>query len=161
MGLGFVASFSPAERERADDDGYSWMGREKRTTFSRRLLSPQYVSSLFPFLVLSNPGPQLVLSGNSTALAPWYATLGFVKTTYIASLESLTSAGGVAPLLDLFVEKIHGYGYIDVNQKGRLDVWDEEEERIRADEWIVRSCLSLRCRVKTGLMCFGIVERTG
>lgn len=48
----------------------------------------------------------LVLSGNSTHLAPWHAKLGFHKTSWIATLGSLSPDGGSVPLLDLLVTQV-------------------------------------------------------
>lgn len=84
---------------------------------------------------------QLVISANSTSLAPWHAKLGFLITTStpVASLESLVSDGGlIAPSLDVVVEKVFPYGYVDLGKGGNRGIWNEEEERTRADDWEVR-----------------------
>jgi hypothetical protein len=86
---------------------------------------------------------KLVLSGNSSALAPWYAKLGFVQHIFVASLSSLTSEGGVAPLLDIVVERAFPYGYIDMTKNSQHGMWNEAEERIKADAWIVLTYSSL------------------
>ena len=86
---------------------------------------------------------KLVLSGNSSALAPWYAKLGFVQQIFVASLSSLTSDGGVAPLLDLVVERAFPYGYIDMTKNSQHGMWNEAEERIKAEAWIVLTLFSV------------------
>ena len=104
---------------------------------SKRSRNPQYaISSSRRSTKLTTPS-QLVLTGNSCALAPWYATLGFVKETFIASLESLTHTGGVAPLLDIVITRLYGTGYVDTKSR-KTEVWNAEEEREKAEQWIVR-----------------------
>lgn len=99
---------------------------------SRRLC----VAPLRPLTCLTRC--QLVISGNSTALAQWDETLGFTKRVFTASLDSLTPGGGVAPLLDIVVNRVFPYGYIDMAKNGSHGMWNEEEEAQRADQWIVR-----------------------
>lgn len=84
---------------------------------------------------------QLVISGNSTSLAPWRTKLGFVTTPFTASLGSLTSSGGVAPLLDIIIERSFPYGYVDMAKGSSHGTWNEEEERLRKDEWSVSAFL--------------------
>lgn len=64
-------------------------------------------SKKVPMEVLDAYGSaHLVLSGNSTHLAPWHAKLGFQSAPFIATLRSLTSDGGVVPLADLIVTQV-------------------------------------------------------
>ncbi|GAA5952250.1 hypothetical protein JCM10213_005182 [Rhodosporidiobolus nylandii] len=77
----------------------------------------------------------LIISGNSTSLAPWHATLGFRPDPFVASLNKLTSAGGLVPLIDVVVERAFPCGYIDLRKGRGTETWGEEEERVRADEW--------------------------
>ena len=67
--------------------------------------------------MLTHPfGIKLIITGNSTSLAPWDVKLGWVKHPFVAALGTLTSAGGVAPLLDLIVERAFPCGYIDMSK---------------------------------------------
>jgi breast cancer 2 susceptibility protein len=50
---------------------------------------------------------QLILSGNSTHLAPWHAKLGFQNAPFVATLRSLTSDGGMVPLVDVIITKVN------------------------------------------------------
>jgi len=49
---------------------------------------------------------KLVISGNSSQLAPWHAKLGFQMGVSIATLNSLTPDGGVIAVMDLVVLKV-------------------------------------------------------
>lgn len=59
----------------------------------------------------------LVLNGNGTHLAPWYARLGFQRTSapgrvaFMPTMWSLTGDGGNVPVLDLVVEKVGPWIY--------------------------------------------------
>ncbi|GAA5833550.1 hypothetical protein JCM5353_007958, partial [Sporobolomyces roseus] len=77
---------------------------------------------------------KLIISGNSTSLAPWYSTLGFSQTQIFASLDKLTCAGGSVAPLDIVVDKIFELGFVDA---GRVSAgtWGEEEELEKAEEW--------------------------
>ncbi|TRM66012.1 hypothetical protein BD626DRAFT_546395 [Schizophyllum amplum] len=57
----------------------------------------------------------LILSGNSSHLAPWHARLGFQPSggPYICTLGSLTPDGGIACVLDLIVEKTYPVAYVE------------------------------------------------
>ncbi|GAA5875508.1 hypothetical protein JCM8547_001685 [Rhodosporidiobolus lusitaniae] len=77
----------------------------------------------------------LVISGNSTSLAPWHSTLGFRPEPVISSLDRLTSAGGVVPLVDVTVERAFPCGYVDLRKGRSTETWGEEEEQVRAEEW--------------------------
>ncbi|ORY79270.1 hypothetical protein BCR35DRAFT_332060 [Leucosporidium creatinivorum] len=81
----------------------------------------------------------LLISGNSTTLAPWSTRLGFLPPSsgpFVASLSSLTSDGGVAALLDIVVEKVFPCGFVDLGKGGGHGTWNEEEERGRKEEWV-------------------------
>ncbi|KAL8286420.1 hypothetical protein RQP46_004437 [Phenoliferia psychrophenolica] len=77
----------------------------------------------------------LTIFGNSTSLAPWHVKLGWVGHPFIAALGTLTSAGGVAPLLDVIIERAFPCGYIDMGRNSQHDTWNAEEELVRADAW--------------------------
>ena len=49
---------------------------------------------------------ELTISGNGTHLAPWHAKLGFQPYPAIATLNSLSSDGGMIPCLELIVTKV-------------------------------------------------------
>lgn len=82
---------------------------------------------------------QLVISGNSTCLAPWHAKLGAARGPFVAGLSSLSSSGGLVPLVDVLVERVYPCGYIDLKRGRGTDTWGEEEEVTRAEEWRVRA----------------------
>lgn len=48
----------------------------------------------------------LLLTGNSTHMAPWHAKLGFQRDPFIATLNSLTSDGGNVAVMILTVIKV-------------------------------------------------------
>ncbi|GAA5884455.1 hypothetical protein JCM6882_005258 [Rhodosporidiobolus microsporus] len=77
----------------------------------------------------------LTLSGNSTCLAPWHATLGFHRDPFVSSLSRLSSKGGLVPLVDVVVERAYPCGYIDLRKGRGTETWGEEEELVRAEEW--------------------------
>ncbi|BGP38565.1 hypothetical protein JCM10450v2_002514 [Rhodotorula kratochvilovae] len=77
----------------------------------------------------------LVISGNSTSLAPWHATLGFHREPFVASLSSLSSNGGLVPLVDIVIDRAFPCGYIDLRKGRGTETWGEEEEQTRAEEW--------------------------
>lgn len=49
---------------------------------------------------------KLVISGNSSHMAPWHAKLGFSPGPFISTLRSLTPDGGVVTAMDLVVVKV-------------------------------------------------------
>ncbi|TNY21422.1 Rad51-associated protein Brh2 [Rhodotorula diobovata] len=77
----------------------------------------------------------LVISGNSTSLAPWHATLGFHREPFVAGLTSLSPGGGLVPLVDVVIDRVYACGYIDLRKGRGTETWGEEEERTRAEEW--------------------------
>ncbi|SCZ93209.1 BZ3500_MvSof-1268-A1-R1_Chr6-2g08531 [Microbotryum saponariae] len=78
----------------------------------------------------------LAITGNSTSLARWDARLGFTGHAFTATLRSLSSAGGVVPLLDVIVERVFPRGYIDAGKGSGGEPWNEAEERRRQEEWL-------------------------
>ncbi|KAG6814155.1 hypothetical protein H0H92_002150 [Tricholoma furcatifolium] len=56
---------------------------------------------------------KLVLSGNSSHMAPWHAKLGFNPGPCISSLRSLTPDGGTVAAVDIVVVKTHPIAYIE------------------------------------------------
>ncbi|KAG2076942.1 hypothetical protein BDR04DRAFT_1067282 [Suillus decipiens] len=55
----------------------------------------------------------LVLTGNSSHMAPWHAKLGFQRSPFIATLNSLTADGGNVAVAAVEVIKIHPVAYIE------------------------------------------------
>ncbi|KAG5649854.1 hypothetical protein H0H81_001762 [Sphagnurus paluster] len=55
---------------------------------------------------------KLIISGNSTHLAPWHAKLGFSPGPCISTLHSLTPDGGIVAAMDVVVVKAHPIAYI-------------------------------------------------
>ncbi|SCV67723.1 BQ2448_5334 [Microbotryum intermedium] len=78
----------------------------------------------------------LAITGNSTSLARWDARLGFAGHAFVATLASLSSAGGIVPLLDLIIERVFPRGYIDAGKGAGSEPWNEAEERRRQEEWL-------------------------
>ncbi|KAJ8295952.1 Breast cancer type 2 susceptibility [Rhodotorula toruloides] len=77
----------------------------------------------------------LMITGNSTSLAPWHAKLGFRPEPFIASLASISPAGGLVPLLDIYVDRVFPRGYTELRKGRSGENWGEEEEAARAKEW--------------------------
>ena len=58
----------------------------------------------------------LVISGNSSNMAPWYAKLGFQMGPCVSTLHSLSADGGTVTAMDLVVIKVRTtwiYPFID------------------------------------------------
>ncbi|KIJ66231.1 hypothetical protein HYDPIDRAFT_109225 [Hydnomerulius pinastri MD-312] len=55
----------------------------------------------------------LVLSGNSSHIAPWHAKLGFQKGPFVATLNSLTADGGNVAVMMFEVIKAYPVAYIE------------------------------------------------
>jgi len=91
----------------------------------------------------------LVLSGNSTKLAPWHAKLGLQAIPFVATLGSLTADGGAVPILDLIVTQVYPVGYLEfivddngeIRREGPRTEKDEAEE---SEKWQV--CLYCHCQ---------------
>ncbi|BGP30706.1 hypothetical protein JCM10296v2_002463 [Rhodotorula toruloides] len=77
----------------------------------------------------------LIITGNSTFLAPWHAKLGFRPEPFVASLASISSVGGLVPLLDIYVDRAFPRGYTELRKGRSGETWGEEEEAARAKEW--------------------------
>ncbi|BGP01374.1 Rad51-associated protein Brh2 [Rhodotorula toruloides ATCC 204091] len=77
----------------------------------------------------------LMITGNSTSLAPWHAKLGFRPEPFVASLASISPAGGLVPLLDIYVDRAFPRGYTELRKGRSGENWGEEEEAARAKEW--------------------------
>ncbi|KIM70275.1 hypothetical protein SCLCIDRAFT_101533 [Scleroderma citrinum Foug A] len=58
----------------------------------------------------------LVLSGNSSHMAPWHAKLGFQKEPFIATLNSLTPDGGSVAVMAVEVVKTYGVAFLEFFQ---------------------------------------------
>ncbi|KAJ4485769.1 hypothetical protein J3R30DRAFT_3441936 [Lentinula aciculospora] len=57
---------------------------------------------------------KLILSGNSSQLAPWHARLGFQRGPYIFTMHSLTPEGGNIALMDVVVLQVHPVAYLEI-----------------------------------------------
>ncbi|KIJ53490.1 hypothetical protein M422DRAFT_154724 [Sphaerobolus stellatus SS14] len=82
----------------------------------------------------------LVLSGNSTHMAPWHAKLGFQRSPSIVTLGSLSPDGGGVPIVDFIVTQIYPVGYIEfvMTESGdmqREGPRTEKDEAIEEDLW--------------------------
>lgn len=49
---------------------------------------------------------KLVLSANSSQLAPWHAKLGFQRGPFISTLHSLSPDGGLVSIMDVVITKV-------------------------------------------------------
>ncbi|GLB35844.1 putative BRCA2, oligonucleotide/oligosaccharide-binding, domain 1 [Lyophyllum shimeji] len=56
---------------------------------------------------------KLVISGNSSHMAPWHAKLGFTSGPCISTLHSLTQDGGMVAGMDIVVVKAHPIAYLE------------------------------------------------
>ncbi|OJA19125.1 hypothetical protein AZE42_02150 [Rhizopogon vesiculosus] len=55
----------------------------------------------------------LMLTGNSSHMAPWHAKLGFQRSPFIATLNSLTPDGGNVAVVAVEVIKFHPIAYVE------------------------------------------------
>lgn len=81
---------------------------------------------------------KLILSGNSSQLAPWHAKLGFQRGPYVFTMHSLTSGGGNVAMMDLVVLQVHPVGYLEI----RIDAdgkKHQEGPRTGADEAVCKN----------------------
>lgn len=78
---------------------------------------------------------RLIISGNSTSLARWHAKMGPQPEPFIAGLSSLSVDGGQIMLMDIIIEKLFPIAYINASKGSREGPWNEDEERVRADQW--------------------------
>ncbi|KAG8219560.1 hypothetical protein J3R82DRAFT_511, partial [Butyriboletus roseoflavus] len=82
----------------------------------------------------------LLLTGNSTHMAPWHAKLGFQRGPFVATLNSLTADGGNVAVMMLTVIKAYPVAYIefveDTNgRKRREGPHDAKEESRLNMQW--------------------------
>ncbi|KAG2156582.1 uncharacterized protein EDB93DRAFT_1127388 [Suillus bovinus] len=81
----------------------------------------------------------LVLTGNSSHMAPWHAKLGFQRSPFIATLNSLTADGGNVAVAAVEVIKIHPIAYIeffeDENGKRMEGPRSAKEESASSEQW--------------------------
>ncbi|KAF8078944.1 hypothetical protein FPV67DRAFT_1663611 [Lyophyllum atratum] len=57
---------------------------------------------------------KLVISGNSSHMAPWHAKLGFTSGPCISTLHSLTPDGGTVAAMDFVVVKTHPIAFLEL-----------------------------------------------
>ncbi|KAF8921973.1 hypothetical protein CPB85DRAFT_1209445 [Mucidula mucida] len=83
---------------------------------------------------------KLVLSGNSSHLAPWHAKLGFQTDLPIATMSSLTRDGGMIAAMDLVIA--FPIAYFEFVYEGDKKVnngpLNEQEESRLCDQWQVK-----------------------
>lgn len=82
----------------------------------------------------------LVITGNSSHMAPWHAKLGFQKTPFIATLNSLTPDGGNVAAMVVEIIKAYPVAYIEFvedehGRKRRDGPRDEKEETELHSRW--------------------------
>ncbi|RDB29022.1 Breast cancer type 2 susceptibility [Hypsizygus marmoreus] len=83
---------------------------------------------------------KLILSGNSSHLAPWHAKLGFRNGPCISTLHSLTCDGGVVAAMDVVVVKTHPVAFFEFiedenGQRHREGPRSESEEAGVNEKW--------------------------
>ncbi|KAF9502328.1 hypothetical protein BDN71DRAFT_1378343 [Pleurotus eryngii] len=83
---------------------------------------------------------QLVLSGNSSHLAPWHAKLGFQRGPFVSTLNSLTHDGGVVSVMDVVVIKMYPIAYLEfleneAGEKSREGPRTESQEAAIMEKW--------------------------
>ncbi|KIK70645.1 hypothetical protein GYMLUDRAFT_150232, partial [Collybiopsis luxurians FD-317 M1] len=76
---------------------------------------------------------KLILSSNSSQLAPWHAKLGFQRGPFIFTMHSLTAEGGNVALMDLVVLQVHPIAYLEI-RTGRDGQKHQDGPRSEADE---------------------------
>ncbi|KAG9314109.1 hypothetical protein JVU11DRAFT_4892 [Chiua virens] len=92
----------------------------------------------------------LLLTGNSTHMAPWHAKLGFQLGPFIATLNSLTADGGNVAAMMFKVIKAHPVAYIEFTEdtdgkKQRQGPHDVKEElKLSAQRKTKRESVALR-----------------
>lgn len=82
----------------------------------------------------------LVITGNSSHMAPWHAKLGFQRTPFIATLNSLTPDGGNVAAMVVEIIKVYPVAYIEFvedehGRKTRDGPRDETEETKLQSQW--------------------------
>ncbi|KAG6889981.1 hypothetical protein C0995_012941 [Termitomyces sp. Mi166 len=83
---------------------------------------------------------KLVISGNSSHMAPWHAKLGFTPGPCISTLRSLTPDGGMVATMDVVVVKTHPIAYIEfISGEGGVQThqgpMNESEEAAAHEKW--------------------------
>ncbi|KAI6047891.1 hypothetical protein EDC04DRAFT_2555648 [Pisolithus marmoratus] len=82
----------------------------------------------------------LVITGNSSHMAPWHAKLGFQRAPFIATLNSLTSDGGNVAVMVVEIIRVYPVAYIEFvedecGRKRRDGPRDEKEETKLHSQW--------------------------
>ncbi|KAF8846093.1 hypothetical protein BDN67DRAFT_891569, partial [Paxillus ammoniavirescens] len=82
----------------------------------------------------------LLLTGNSSHMAPWHGKLGFQRGPFVATLNSLTADGGVVAVMMFEVIKALPVAYIEFfeeanGRKGRQGPYDAKEESKLSTQW--------------------------
>ncbi|KAJ8523365.1 hypothetical protein ONZ45_g224 [Pleurotus djamor] len=83
---------------------------------------------------------KLVISGNSSHLAPWHAKLGFQQGPFVSTLHSLTHDGGHVAVMDVVITKPYSIGYLEFPEDDKRDTVapqtrSEAEEATEAQKW--------------------------
>ncbi|KAJ8593227.1 hypothetical protein M405DRAFT_786267 [Rhizopogon salebrosus TDB-379] len=81
----------------------------------------------------------LVLTGNSSHMAPWHAKLGFQRSPFIATFNSLTPDGGIVAATAVEVVKSHPIAYVefieDENGRRMEGPRGAKEENGLSEQW--------------------------
>lgn len=77
----------------------------------------------------------LIISGNSTHLAPWHAKLGFQQLPSAATLNSLVPDGGVVPMMFVTIVNAFPLAFIESCDGGERESRSEAEEQAARDAW--------------------------
>jgi len=83
---------------------------------------------------------ELTIAGNGTHLAPWHTKLGFQPYPAIATLNSISSDGGMIPCLELIVTKVYPIAFIEFHKDAdgkvtREGPRREKDELAAHDAW--------------------------
>lgn len=91
----------------------------------------------------------LVISGNSTHLAPWHAKLGFRRQPSAATLNSLVPDGGVVPMMFVTIVNAFPLAFIETRDGGDRESRSGAEEQAARDSWEVSlPCSQNECTLK-------------
>ncbi|KAG1754940.1 uncharacterized protein EDB91DRAFT_1214138 [Suillus paluster] len=81
----------------------------------------------------------LVLAGNSSHMAPWHAKLGFQRSLFIATFNSLTPDGGNVAVAAIEIIKFHPVAYIEFieDENGRRveGPRSAKDENVLSEQW--------------------------
>ncbi|KAG0700654.1 hypothetical protein DFH29DRAFT_930783 [Suillus ampliporus] len=81
----------------------------------------------------------LVLTGNSSHMAPWHAKLGFQRSPFIATFNSLTPDGGSVAVVAIEVIKFHPVAYVqfieDENGRRMEGPRNAKDESALSEQW--------------------------